>query len=132
MPVVTAEHKGDKLFEVKLEKQTLKVDLPVTSGGKERGPTPTGLCAASLASCIAAVVTMHCDSVKIDTTGLTVSMTYDKLEKPSRLGNFRATIRIPHGQFDEKRKDAILRAAERCPVHETIRLHSGVEFVLEK
>ena len=62
--------------------------------------------------------------------GLKVDLSYDWLENPTRLGKFRAEIKIPKGDW-QARKDGILRAADRCPVHETIRHHEGLEVTVE-
>lgn len=130
MSTVSATYKGDALFEVAAENHKFAVDLPPAVGGKGRAVTPTTLFACSLASCIGALVHMYCRDMKIDSEGLTVTVDYDKLEKPSRLGNFKAKIHLPKSGW-EQRKDGILRAAERCPVHETILNHQGIEITVE-
>jgi len=130
MPTVTAAYKGDVLFELTAGNHTFPVDLPSASGGKDRAVTPTALYACSLSACIGALVYLYCRDMKIDSEGLTVEVTYDRLEKPSRLGNFRAKIKLPKGGW-ENRKGGILRAAERCPVHETILNHQGIEITVE-
>ena len=38
-------------------------------------------------------------------------------------------IKIPAGGW-ESRKEGVLRAAERCPVHETILHHEGIEVTV--
>ena len=129
MAVVNVQFKGDMLFEAKAGKHTLKVDVPAAMGGKDRGMNPTELFASSLATCVSVLVVAYCKDMKIDPAGLTVDLTYDKLDKPSRLANFKAAIHIPAGGW-EKHKDGILRAAERCPVHETIRMHEGLELTV--
>jgi uncharacterized OsmC-like protein len=67
--------------------------------------------------------------MKIDATGLRVELTYDKLDQPTRLGHFKVAIKFPASGW-ESHKEGILRAAERCPVHETIRHHEGVEITV--
>jgi uncharacterized OsmC-like protein len=123
------QFKGDMLFEVKSGNQTLTVDVPAAMGGKDRGMTPTDLFAASLAACISVLVVAYCRDTRIDATGMSVELTYDKLDQPSRLGHFKAAIRIPAGGW-EPRREGVLRAAERCPVHETIRHHEGLEVTV--
>ncbi len=129
MASVNVQFKGDMLFEAKSGNHTLRVDVPAGMGGKDRGMGPTELFAASLASCVGVLVVAYCRDMKIDATGLSVDMTYDKLAEPTRLGHFKAAIKIPAGDW-ESRKDGILRAAERCPVHETIRHHEGLEITV--
>lgn len=118
-------YKGDSLFEAASGSHAIKIDLPPPMGGKDRGMTPTDLFAVSLASCINALVVSYCRDMKIQSDGIVVTLEYDKLDKPTRLGNFKAHIKMP-GKDWEARKDGILRAAERCPVHETIHHHKGV------
>ena len=129
MASVNVQFKGDMLFEAKAGNQTLRIDVPAAMGGRDRGMQPTELLAASLASCIGVLVVAYCRDMKIDATGLTVDLTYDKLDQPTRLGHFKAAIRIPAGGW-ESRREGILRAAERCPVHETIRHHEGLEITV--
>ena len=129
MGVAIVKYKGDSLFEATSGKQTIQIDLPAPMGGKDRGMTPTELFAASLASCVTVLVVAYCRDMKIDPTGLSVDVTYDKLDNPSRLGHFKAAIHIPAGGW-EPRKEGVLRAAERCPVHETIRHFEGVEITV--
>jgi uncharacterized OsmC-like protein len=129
MPTVKAAYKGDTLFDVTTGNHTCLIDLPATVGGKDRAPTPTDLFVCSLTACIGALVYMYCRDMKIDSEGLTVEMSYEKLEKPARLGKFKATIHLPKGGW-EQRKEGILRAANRCPVHETILRHEGLEVTV--
>ena len=129
MASVNVQFKGDMLFEAKSGNHTLKVDVPAAMGGKDRGMTPTELFAASLASCVSVLVAAYCRDMKIDPAGLSVDLTCDKLDQPTRLGHFKAAIKIPAGGW-ESRKEGVLRAAERCPVHETIRHFEGVEITV--
>jgi uncharacterized OsmC-like protein len=46
-------------------------------------------------------------------------VTFDKVEDPARLTNVQVLIHLPNGNVNGREK-AILRVAERCPVHETI------------
>jgi len=130
MPSVKASYKGDALFEVSAGEHTVAIDLPASMGGKDRAVTPTTLFASSLASCIAALVHLYCRDMKIDDEGLSVEVSYEKLERPARLGKFKAKVSIPKEGW-EARKDGILRAAHRCPVHATIIHHEGLDVTVE-
>lgn len=132
MASIAVENKGDMAFEVKIGNRTMMMDVPPSMGGKDRAPTPTDVFAASLAACINALVSAYCRDMKMACDGLKVTLDYEKLEKPSRLGKFKARIIMPAGAKGwEARKDGILRAADRCPVHETIRMHEGLECTVE-
>jgi uncharacterized OsmC-like protein len=88
--------------------------------GRDRGRTPPQLFVASLASCLAVFATSYCNNSGINAAGLSVTLSFDKLTKPTRLGNFKAVISIPRGNMGDKEK-ADIRAANYCPIHETIR-----------
>ena len=130
MGKAVVEYKGDSLFEAASGNHKLKIDLPAPMGGKDRGMTPTELFAVSLAGCINALVVSYCRDMKIQSDGVVVTLEYDKLDHPSRLGNFKARIKMPARDW-EARKDGIVRAAERCPVQETIRHHKGLTIEVE-
>lgn len=130
MASVKASYKGDALFEIAAGKHTFPIDLPASFGGKDRAVGPTTLFASSLAACIGALVHKYCLDMKINDEGMTVDLTYEYLDKPSRLGKFKAKISLPKGDW-QSRKDGILRAAHRCPVHETILQHEGLEVTVE-
>jgi putative redox protein len=74
-------------------------------------------------------VANYCNSANLDTTGLSVDVTFDKVEDPSRLANVKVMIHLPNAEVNGRKK-AILRVAERCPVHETICSMEGVQISL--
>jgi putative redox protein len=130
MAKITTYYKGDMLFESKLGNHSIVVDVPADMGGTDRGPTPPQLFIASLGSCVAAFVAQYCERTGIDSRDMTVDVSYDKVEDPTRFVNLKVTVNMPHGECDEGRKKAILRVAQHCPVHETISTLSGVEIEL--
>jgi uncharacterized OsmC-like protein len=131
MPEITVNHKGEMEFETQIGNHTLTIDIPPENNGKDRGPTPPQLFIASLSSCIAVFVASYCNNVGINTEGLSVSLSYDKLTNPSCLGNLKAVIKIPNGDVGKKEK-GVIRAAELCLIKETMRLSPEVELTLEK
>jgi uncharacterized OsmC-like protein len=87
--------------------------------GSDQGPTPPDLFVASLGSCVGVFVANYCRNAGTDVTDLSVDVAYAKAEDPTRLTNVRVRINLPHGDY-ARREKAILRVAERCPVHETV------------
>ena len=122
MATITTYHKGDMLFESEIGNHTISIDVPDSMGGSDRGPTPPQIFIASLGSCIGAFVANYCNNVGIDTTGLHVDVTFEKVEDPSRLPNVKVQVNVPNGKIKGREK-ALLRVAGHCPVHED--LHSG-------
>lgn len=119
MATINTIHKGDMLFETQLGRHSVLIDVPPTMGGTDRGPTPPEFFVASLGSCVAALVANYCKNAGLDATGLSVDVDFDKVEDPARLTNVKVLIHLPHADVNGREK-AILRVAERCPVHETI------------
>lgn len=130
MGKITTVYKGDMLFESKLGNHTVRVDVPASMGGKDRGPTPPELFIASLGSCVGAFVADYCGRAGVDTRDMTVDVTFDKVDNPTRLVNLKVKVNLPNGDCGERQK-AILRVAEHCPVHETITTLEHVEISVQ-
>ncbi len=131
MPTVTAQYKGDMLSEVQLGNHTLTIDVPAGFGGKDRGPTPHQVFIASVASCMAAIVANYCKTADVNTEGMSVSVSFEHGEKPTRMVDLKGVIRLPNCD-PGKRADAILHVAQNCPVYQTILgIASELEITLE-
>lgn len=127
MGKITTYYKGDMLFESKLGNHNIVIDVPYMMGGEDRGPTPPQLFVASLGSCVGAFVANYCERQGIDTRDMTVEISFDKVDNPTRLANLKIAVNLPHGECQNRDK-AILRVAEHCPVHETISTLNKIEF----
>jgi uncharacterized OsmC-like protein len=126
---ITTYYKGDMLFESRLGNHAVTIDVPYDMAGEDRGPTPPQLFLASLGSCVAAFVAHYCEPKGINTQDMSVDVLFDKVENPTRLTNLQIQVNLPYGVCDGREK-AILRVAEHCPVHETIKSLAGIEINL--
>lgn len=132
MGTIKTVYKGDMLFESKLGNHSLLIDVPPGMGGSDRAPTPPDIFVASLGSCVAAFVANYCQQAGIDATDMSVDVSFDKVENPTRLVNLAVTIIVPNAECENRRK-AMQRVAEHCPVHETIGSMHDVEMkILDK
>jgi uncharacterized OsmC-like protein len=129
MAKITTYYKGDMLFESKIGNHSISIDVPASMGGTDRGPTPPQIFVASLGSCIGAFVANYCNNAGIDITDMTVDVTFEKLEDPTRLANVKVDVNLPHGDIAHREK-ALLRVAGHCPVHETICTLEDVDIVM--
>jgi uncharacterized OsmC-like protein len=129
MATQTTYYRGAMLFESELGNHLLKIDVPPGMGGSDRGPTPPELFIASLGSCVGAFVAQYCERTGLDTTDLTIDVTYEKVDDPTRLTDLEVKVNLPHADCDRKR-GAIERVASHCPVHETIGTLQGINFVI--
>ena len=115
-------YKGETLFETILGNNKLQVD---SSGVK--GPSPPHLMLASMAACSGALVSGYCRNTGLNAEGMTVALEFEKAEGPYRFTNFRMRINLPNVK-DAAKKEAILRVAEHCPVHETMKHYDGIKY----
>ena len=119
MAKITTVYKGDMLSEVTIGEHTMKVDVPDSMGGKDRGPTPPQIFIVSLGTCVSALVANYCNQAGLNAEGMTVDVFFEKVEDPVRLKDIRVVINLPNMDVS-KRERAIKAVAEHCPVHETI------------
>ncbi len=127
MATISTTYLGDMLFETQVGNQSIRIDVPVGMGGKNRAPTPPEYFFASLGSCVAAFVASYCNNTDIDPTQLRVDVHYDKLTDPIRFTNIRLDVHLPNATC-ARRAEAIKRVAAHCPVHETIQTLEGIEI----
>ena len=126
MPRFTTRHVGYNLFETAVGDHTVVVDVPLSMGGADRGPTSLQLFVASMGSCVATFVAQYCDAHAIDTTDMTVDVDFGLADGPTRLSNVRVQVHLPHAECGD-RIAALRRVAEFCPVHQTIAAAESIE-----
>jgi putative redox protein len=104
----------------------LVVDEPPERGGKNTGPRPTQLLAASLAGCTAITVEMYAarkgwDVGKVEAE---VDVSYDHYVPD----HFKVTLRLP-GELDDEQRQRLLLIAAKCPVHKVLAGEAKVTVV---
>jgi putative redox protein len=115
---VIARRREGYAHEVEIEGgHTIVVDEPLETGGKDAGPSPTRLIAASLASCIAVTIEMYAERKGWDVGAVEVDVDveYDGYAPLS----FVVALRLPAGLSDEQR-GRLLAIAAKCPVHKVL------------
>jgi putative redox protein len=130
MPFLTVLHKGAHRFEVNVEGHRLLVDEGAAAGGRNSGPTPTELLAASLASCAAAYAESYLVAHGYRTAGLAVTCHYRlSPEHPARVASIDVSVNTPADLPDDRRM-ALLRAVEQCMVGNTLRMPPTVNVTV--
>jgi len=110
---------GDRMA-IRIRGHDLVSDQPMDAGGEDAGPTPTELFVAGLAACVGfyaeRFLRRHgsADGLSV-TTDFTMST-----DRPSRVASVDLRIDVP-GSLREDLHDALLRAAEHCTVHNSLR-----------
>lgn len=104
---------------------TILTDAPVDNHGKGESFSPTDIVATALGSCMLTIMGIAADTHQIDITGTEVSILKTMGENPRRIVKVDVVIDFPAGNFTEKEKQLLQRAALHCPVAKS--LHPDIE-----
>jgi putative redox protein len=109
-------------FEAEARGHKVICDQPRENGGDDTGMTPPELLLASLGTCSAYYALQYLKSRSLPTKDLAIKVSAGKAQQPARMTDFRIDVDIPAG-LDERHRDGIKRAIEKCLIHNTL-LHS--------
>jgi putative redox protein len=104
---------------VEVDGHELIVDEPADEGGTDRGPSPTRLLTASLASCTSITIVMYADRKGWDVGELEVSAEFSGAARRGETARFEVTINLPRA-LDDEQVERIKVVAGKCPVHRTL------------
>ena len=113
-----AIRRGKYEHEVRVREHRLTADEPEDIGGRDLGPAPEELLAASLASCTAITMEMYAQRKGWDLTGMEVDCDYQPAER-GRPTQFELVLRLPESLSDEQ-VERLRVIAAKCPVHRTL------------
>jgi putative redox protein len=127
MALITVIHtRGDRMA-IRIRGHDLISDQPIEAGGDDAGPTPTELFVASLAACVGFYAERFLRRHG-STSGLSVTCDFAMSpDRPSRVTSVDLQIDVP-GSLREDLRDALLRAAEHCTVHNSLRTPPAVRI----
>jgi putative redox protein len=114
MANASTRRRGKFATEVEIRDHRLSADEPPGSGGDDKGPSPTELLAASLASCTAITIEMYADRKEWELGAVEVDVDWPDATKGGKM--IDVEIRIPAELSDEQRQ-RLLVIAGHCPVH---------------
>ena len=123
--MIKVEYRGGVRFTASTRGHEVTTDLTAAKGGTDQGMTPPELLVSAFGTCVGVYVTEYLQQVGIDPEGTTVDLIFETKEDPRRIGQLHATVNVPAG-VPEKRKPAVQRVAEKCLVHETLRVQPEV------
>jgi putative redox protein len=113
-----ATRKGKYEHQIRVRDHRLTADEPEDIGGRDLGPSPEELLAASLASCTAITMEMYADRKGWDVSGLEVDCEYSPAERGCPT-TFNLVLRLPAHLSDEQAERLSVIAA-KCPIHRTL------------
>jgi uncharacterized OsmC-like protein len=117
-------------FSVQARSHTITCDQPQENGGTDAGMTPPEFLLASLGTCAAFYGAEYLRTRNLARSGVTVSVSAEKLKGPARLGNFRIRLDCPVCLTTEQR-DGLIRSIEHCLVKNTLLNPPQIDVSLE-
>ncbi len=98
---------------------TIETDQPKDEGGDGSAPEPFDLFLSAIGTCAGVYVVYFCEERGIDTTGIRISLEFDRNEARHLVEQVRIHINLPPG-FPEKYKRAVTKTAALCTVKRNI------------
>jgi putative redox protein len=109
----------------------LITDAPLDNKGKGEAFSPSDLLATALGSCMLTIMGITAREQNINIDGTTCSITKIMASEPRRVGEAQITLNLPAGDYTEKDRTILKRAALTCPVAKSLHpeLLQNVVFV---
>ncbi|MBI9083410.1 MAG: OsmC family protein [Desulfobacterales bacterium] len=98
---------------------TVETDQPKNEGGAGTAPEPYDLFLASIGTCAGVYVVYFCEERGIDTTGIKMTLQFDRNEAKHLVEAVHIHIDLPPG-FPPKYKTAVIKTAGLCTVKRNI------------
>jgi len=119
MELITVNSEAGGGAAVQVRGHRLMADLHPADGGRDLGLAPSELLAASLGSCIAIMVEDYCRRQGCRPGAVRVDVAYELAGEPRRIVALTIDVETPP-DLPAKKKAAVRRIAEKCPVHATL------------
>lgn len=100
-------------------------DAPTDNNGKGEAFSPTDLVATALANCMVTIMGIRAQKSDWNIDGAMLDVSKTMANDPRRISKIRVDVTIPAGDFDQKTKDILEKAARECPVAAS--LHPDIE-----
>ena len=102
---LTVQHVDDLRFLATVGGHSVVFDAAPEDGGAGTAPSAPQLCAAAVGACILEFVANSCRLRGVPFDRLSVEVSYEEAERPRRIGELEAVIRIePEPPEDAKRR----------------------------
>ena len=125
MEYLKVEFPGGLRVDANLRGHTIRTDQPTTSGGEDSAPSPFELFLSSIATCAGIYALGFCNSKKISTEGMSISMGLEKDKSTGLISEIFLDLKVAE-DFPEKYKNAIIKSMDLCTVKK--HLHNPPKF----
>jgi putative redox protein len=119
MDLIRIDRKEGLRFQIRARRHRLTSDMAPEDGGNDGGLSPSELMASALGACIAMSVQRYCAECGHGDGDVSVSLTFQLLGKPKRIGAIAVDVELPPG-VPEDRVRAAKRVAEHCVIQHTL------------
>jgi uncharacterized OsmC-like protein/alpha-beta hydrolase superfamily lysophospholipase len=135
--VVTETRQGKFQQTIQVGRHRLMADEPVAAGGLDSGPSPYALLMAALGACTSMTLRLYAEHKKLPLDRVTVMLKHDKIHaadcescetKEGKIDRIDRTITLD-GALDAEQRAALLKIADKCPVHRTLESEIEVRTV---
>jgi putative redox protein len=109
---------GTLKHAVQIRDHTVVADEPKEHGGRDSGPSPQELLAASLASCTAITMEMYAKRKGWEVGDLSVHVDYEPAQRGSPT-RFRMVVDFPK-ELPEDQRERLMQIGAKCPVHRVL------------
>ena len=110
---------GGSRVDAEFKGHVIKTDQVPKAGGEGSAPEPFSLFLASIGTCAGFYVLKFCRTRGIPTDGISLVQSHEVDPVNRSLAAVNIEIRVPP-DFPEKYHDALVRAADQCPVKRKI------------
>ena len=118
---------GNKKVSTHVGDHLILTDQPEKHGGNNSAPAPFDLFLASIGTCAGFYVQSYCESKKLDSSGIEITLEAKRDEKGA-INGFLTTIHVPDN-IPEKLHGVLRKVASQCTVKKTIM--NNPEFIVE-
>lgn len=94
-------------------------DQPLDNHGQDQGMTPPEWFLASLGACVGFYAVKYLEARHLDTSGLDISVTADKVTDPLRIDHIHIQVKtsVP---IEPRHQKGLERAVDACIIHNTL------------
>jgi uncharacterized OsmC-like protein len=117
-------------FKIEIGGHEVITDLPEKAGGDDSAPTPSELFIASIGSCASLFAARYLETAKLNPAGLSVNIDWDFSEDTSRIASIAISINVPNAVLGARKK-AVIAAAEKCVIHNTLKNYPEIKIDVE-
>jgi uncharacterized OsmC-like protein len=109
---------------------TLLTDAPVDNQGKGESFSPTDLLAIALGTCMATVMGIEANNLKINLSDTQLHINKVMGILPRRVVEIKVEITIPDENFTESQKNKLIEIGINCPVAKSIHpdIYQNIKF----